>query len=374
MKVNKIFLGGTFLIMLSVSCSNKGGQPMKQGDSKTYPVQTLQLQDVELQSVFPATLRGEEDAEIKPRVSGYIDRVFIDEGATVRKGQPLFSINSPTSEQDLAAAKAALETAEANLNTARLDVERVRPLAEKNIVSEVQLQTSENALKTAEARKREAETALKAAQATTAWTTVTSPIDGVVGSISFRVGNMVTSATTLTTISKTGTVYAYFSLNEKTLTALLETLKGETQTEKIANIPEVTLLLPDGTVYSEKGKISTIAGSVNQQTGAVNIRASFPNKNGLLKSGASARISIPKPLKNVFVIPQKATFMQQDKVVVYKVISNSDNNTVVQTMISVQPLQDGKNYAVTGGLSEGDQIVTDGIATLRNEMIIKIKD
>jgi membrane fusion protein (multidrug efflux system) len=169
-------------------------------------------------------------------------------------------------------------------------------------------------------------------------------------------------------------VYAYFSLNEKTLTALLETLKGETQTEKIANIPAVTLLLPDGTEYSEKGKISTIAGSVNQQTGAVSIRASFPNKNGLLKSGASGRVSIPKPLQNVFVIPQKATFMQQDKVVVYKIVKNTDAYSVVQTMITVQPLPDGKSYAVTGGLSEGDQVVTDGIATLRNEMTIKIKE
>jgi membrane fusion protein (multidrug efflux system) len=348
---------------------------MQPGDTKTYPVQTLQRREVELQSFFPATLRGEEDAEIKPRVNGYIEKVYTDEGATVKKGQALFAINSPTSEQDLATAKAALETAEANLNTARLDVKRLQPLAEKNIVSEVQLQTAENALKSAEARQREAETALKAARETTGWTTETSPIDGVVGSIPYRSGNMVTSATVLTTVSNTGTVYAYFSLNEKALAALLETLEGETQTEKIANIPEVTLLLSNGMQYSEKGKISTIAGNVNRQTGAVSVRASFPNKNGLLKSGGSGRISIPKHLQNVFVIPQKATFMQQDKVVIYKIVKDNDGNVrTIQTMIAVQPLSDGKNYAVTGGLSEGDQIVTDGIATLRNEMIIKVKE
>ena len=372
MNINKIFIGGIVLSMLPVSCKNNDRNPTSV-DAKTYPVQTLQLQNVEIRSVFPATLRGEEDAEIRPRVSGYIEKVYIDEGAEVKKGQALFAINSPASEQDLATAKAALETAEASLNTARLDVERIRPLAEKNIVSEVQLQTAENALKMAEARQREAETALKAAQETTGWTTVASPLDGVVGSIPFRAGNMVTSATTLTTISKTGTVYAYFSLNEKTLASLLETLKGETQAEKIANIPAVTLLLPDGKEYAEKGKISTIAGSVNQQTGSVSIRAGFPNRNGLLKSGASGRISIPKPLENVFVIPQKATFMQQDKIVVYKVVKSNDAYSVVQTMITVLPLQDGKSYAVTGGLSEGDQIVTDGIATLRNEMRIKIE-
>jgi membrane fusion protein (multidrug efflux system) len=372
----KFFLGGTILIALSISCNNQSGRPVQQGDARTYPVLTLQRQYIEAQSVFPATLRGEEDAEIKPRVSGYIDRVFIDEGAVVKKGQALFTINSPASEQDLAAAKAALETADANLNTARLDVERIRPLAEKNIVSKVQLQTAINALRTAEAQGHEAEIALKAAQATTAWTTVTSPIDGVVGSIPFRVGNMVTSATTLTTVAKTGTVYAYFSLNEKALLALLNSLEGETQAEKIKNMPEITLLLADGSIYPEKGKISSISGTVNSQTGSVSLRASFPNRNGLLRSGASGRVSIPKPLNDVFVIPQKATFTQQDKVVIYKVVKTvgGDKDSTVQTIISVQPLPDGKRYAVTDGLNEGERIVLDGVATLGNARIIKTEE
>ncbi len=354
-------------VLLLFSCSDrKGGQDQSSG--KEYPVMVVERQDAELQSVYPVLLRGQEDAEIKPRVSGYIDKVYIDEGAVVKKGQALFSINSPTSAHDLASARAALETAEANLNTARLDVERIRPLAEKNIVSGVQLETYENAHKAAQASKAEAEAALRAAQATTSWTTVSSPIDGVIGSIPYRSGNMVTSATTLTTISNIETVYAYFSINEKAFSALLATLEGNSLAEKIGHIPEVTLTLADGTVYPERGKVSTISGIVNPGTGSVNLRAAFPNRQGMLRSGASGKIAIPRKVEDVFVIPQKSTFAQQNKVVLYKVA----NDSTVQAIVEVEPLSDGKRYVVTAGLEEGDTIVLDGIATLRNGQKIKV--
>ncbi|WP_294079425.1 efflux RND transporter periplasmic adaptor subunit [Proteiniphilum sp. UBA5384] len=368
------FFSAVLLMTLSITaCGKKSKNNANALAARVYPVQELTKQTAILESVFPVTLRGEEDAEIKPRVNGYIDKVYIEEGAMVKKGQPLFSINSPMSEQDLASAKSALERANSNLNTARLNVERIRPLAEKNIVSGVQLQTYENAYTAAQAAHEEAQVALRAAQATSGWTTVTSPIDGIVGSIPYRSGNMVTNATTLTTISKTQTTYAYFSLNERALASLLETLEGNTQTEKINNIPEVSLLLANGTTYPEKGKITAISGIVNSQTGAISLRANFPNKNGILRSGASARIAIPRELNDVFVIPQKATFTQQDKVVLYKVVKDvaNENDSTVQTMISVLPLPDGKHYAVTSGLSEGDRIVVDGIATLGNARKIK---
>ncbi|HBK33331.1 MAG TPA: efflux RND transporter periplasmic adaptor subunit, partial [Porphyromonadaceae bacterium] len=365
MNIRTTVIGGISLLLL-VSCSQRRSQ-QNESPEREYPVMVVEKQDAELQSVYPVTLRGKEDAEIKPRVSGYIDKVYIDEGAYVKKGQALFSVNSPTSEHDLASAKAALETAEANLNTARLDVDRIRPLADKNIVSTVQLETYENAYKASQASKSEAEVALKAAQATTGWTTVTSPIEGVVGSIPYRSGNMVTGATTLTTISNVETVYAYFSINEKAFSALLSTLEGNSMGEKIGNIPEATLTLADGTVYPEKGKVSTISGIVNQATGSVNLRVAFPNEQGVLRSGASGKVSIPRKVGNVFVIPQKSTFAQQDKIVLYKVV----NDSTVQSIVQVDPLPDGKNYVVTQGLEEGDRIVLDGIATLRNAQKIK---
>lgn len=357
------------VILVLISCS-RGNARESDGSEKVYPVMKVAKQTAILETVYPVTIKGKEDAEIKPRVSGYIDKVYIDEGAVVKKGQPLFSVNSPTSEQDLAIARAALETADANLNTARLDVERVRPLAEKNIVSEVQLQTYENAYKSAQAAKEEAEVALQTARATSNWTTVTSPIDGVVGSIPYRIGNMVTSTTTLTTISDIQTVYAYFSINEKALSPLLETLEGNTMAEKIGNIPEVSLTLADGTVYPEKGKVSTISGVVDRTTGSINFRAEFRNIKGVLRSGSSGKISIPRSVDDVFVVPQKSTFAQQDKILLYRV----ENDTAFQKMIMVTALPDGKNYAVTDGLEEGDQIILDGVATLRNAQKIRVTE
>lgn len=360
-------------LVLATGCGKKQTKARPELSTRVYPVKEMSRQSVILETEYPVVLKGEEDAEIKPRVSGYIDKVFVKEGDVVKRGTALFSINSPTSEQTLAAAKASLENAAANLNTARLNVERIRPLAEKNIVSEVQLRTYENAYKTALAAQEEAQATLTAAKATSGWTTVTSPIDGVVGSVPYRTGNMVTTGTTLTTIAKTDQVYAYFSMNEKALLALLNDLDGVTQEEKINSIPAVSLILPDGTVYSEKGNISAISGVVHTATGSVSLRASFPNPQGVLRSGLSGKIIIPRKMEDALTVPQKATFTQQDKVVIYRVMKDAsgENDSTVQTIISVLPMPDGRNYVVTSGLSEGDRIVLDGVATLGDGRKIK---
>ncbi|MDR1742582.1 MAG: efflux RND transporter periplasmic adaptor subunit [Dysgonamonadaceae bacterium] len=362
---------------LAYSCGRGGGDRRSAGaaSSRIYPVQEVKKGDAVLESVYPVTLRGEDDADIRPRVSGYIDQVYVNEGDVVKKGQRLFSINSPSSEQDFTAAEAALESAKAQLNTAKLDVERIRGLAEKNIVSNVQLQSYENACKTAEANKLKAEAALTAARATVGWTIVPSPIDGVVGAIPYRKGNMVTSATSLTTISNTKTIYAYFSINEKTLAELLSAIPGNSQAEKIANIDDVTLLLSNKSAYPEKGKISAISGVINTVTGAATLRAEFPNPQGMLKSGASGNISIPRKVADVIVIPQKATFSLQDKTIIYKAkrTDEAGMDSTVQSMITVLPLPDGQNYVVTSGLTDGDRIITDGVATLRNGSLIKTR-
>ena len=250
-----------------------------------------------------------------------------------------------------------------------MDVDRYRPLAEKGIVSEVQLLTYENAYETALATLQQAEATLKNAQATISWTTVTSPVNGVVGSIPYRTGSLVNSSNTLTTIANTGNVYAYFSLNERRLMDFLDGVEGSTQSEKIKNMPPVTLVLSDGSEYEAKGRIETITGTVDITTGSANFRAEFPNQSGKLRSGTSGKIIIPKVLEDVFVIPQKATFSQQDKVLVFKIQGDS----VSQQIISVQTMPNGQDYAVTGGLTDGDKIVSDGVATLRNGMKISVK-
>jgi len=349
-----IILGVTSLIVLS-SCKSKMSMPGASDEVKSYPVMTVATQDVELQSVYPAVIKGQEDIDIKPRIDGFIESVLVDEGAVVKKGQPLFKINSPVSVQ-------AIENAQANYNTAKLDLDRMRPLAEKGIISNVKISAYENTFASAKA-------ALEQAKATVSWTTVTSPVDGVVGAISYRQGSLVNNTNVLTTVANTTNVIAYFSMNEKDLYQFLRTWEGKTQAEKIKNMPAVQLLLSDGSVFEEKGRIQTISGVVDATSGSVNFRAEFPNKQGLLRSGTSGKVLIPRTLKSILLIPQNATFSQQDKILVYKVQGDS----VVQNVITVEATTDSKSYAVLSGLTPGDKIVTDGIITLKNGKKIKVQ-
>lgn len=370
MDLLKFSIGVIVLMMLMMtSCGNDTQNTGRQAAVQEYPVMVMTKQDANMQSVYPATIKGQEDIEIKPRVDGYIDAIYVDEGSVVKAGQVLFKINSPSSEQSLTSARAAVNSEKARVNTAKVDVERYRPLAEKGIVSDVQLQTYVNAYQTALATLEQAEATLKNAEATMSWTTVTSPVDGVVGSIPFRKGSLVNSANTLTNIANTGNVYAYFSLNERKLMDFLAGMEGSTQSEKIKNMPYVLLILSDGSTYEEQGRIETITGTVDITTGSANFRAEFPNRSGKLRSGTSGKVLIPNTLSDVYVIPQKATFSQQDKVLVYKM----EGDSVRQHVIAVQTMPNGLDYAVTGGLSEGDRIVSDGVATLRNGMKISAK-
>ncbi|HEX2934890.1 MAG TPA: efflux RND transporter periplasmic adaptor subunit [Bacteroidales bacterium] len=355
MKNSILFIGALSLLVFFTACKSKQAGPNMADQIKSYPVATLTSQDVELQSVFPVVIKGQEDIDIKPRIDGFIEAVLIDEGTIVKKGQPLFRINSPSAVQSI-------ETAQATYNTAKLDIERMRPLAEKGIISKVRLTAYENTFASAKA-------ALEQAKATVGWTTVTSPVNGVVGAIPFRQGSLVNNTSVLTTVANTTNVIAYFSMNEKDLYEFLRNWEGKNQADKIKNMPSVKLQLSDGSEYEETGRIQTISGVVDAVTGAVNFRAIFPNKQGLLRSGTSGKIIIPRTLKNVLVIPQGATFNQQDKVLVYKVQGDS----VVQKSITVKSTPDSKSYAVLEGLEIGDKIVTSGLITLRNGKKIKVQ-
>lgn len=366
MKLEKIVMSAAALTLL-VSCGNK--QETSQEEQLPYPTEVLSAQDTELLAIYPVTIKGQEDIEIRPRIDGFIDAINIDEGSIVKKGQSLFKINSPQAEQALTSAQAVVKSAQARVNTANTNVKRIKPLADEGIVSNVQLETARDSHQSALADLEQAKATLKNAQATMNWTNVLSPVDGFVGTIPFRQGSLVNSSNVLTTVANTSNIFAYFSLNEKELRTFMGNLEGNTQSEKIKNIPDVTLTLADGTVYPEKGKIGTITGVLNITTGSANFRAEFPNKHGELKSGTSGTISIPRKLNGVFVIPQKATFPQQDKTLVYVV----EGDSVMQRVISVVSTPDGKGYAVTDGLKAGERIVMDGIATLSNGKKIRVQ-
>lgn len=366
MKLRKLSVGLLSLLLLA-SCSKK--QETATEAVVECSVMSVQKGDAALEMTFPATIKGREDIEIRPRIDGFIKDIYVDEGSVVKKGQQLFKIDSPQSEQAVTTALAAVKSAEAQVQTAVVNVDRIRPLAQKGIVSEVQLKTVENAHQSAVAALSQAKASLANAQATLSWTNVTSPVDGVVGTIPLRQGSLVNSSSTLTTVANTSNVYAYFSLNEKDLITFLNNAEGKTQVEKIKNMPPVTLTLADGSVYPEKGKIETISGVVNVTTGSANFRAEFPNKLGILRSGTSGKVSIPRTMPDVFIIPQKTTFALQDKILVYKVQGDS----VVQTVISAISTPDGKSYAVTSGLQEGDKIAADGIVLLKHGIKIQEK-
>lgn len=354
MTYQKIVLGALALTMMA-SCKNKTAMPGSASNApQAYPMATLALQDVELQTVYPAVLKGQQDIDIKPRVEGFIDAVLVDEGSIVKKGQPLFRISSPTAIQQF-------ETAKATYNTAQTDLERMRPLTEKGIISEVRIKTYENNFASAKA-------ALDQAKATMGFTSVTSPVDGVVGAIPYRQGSLVNSSSVLTTVANTKQIVAYFSLNEKELLTFMRTWEGNSQSEKIKNMPPLKLQLADGSIYEETGRIETIAGVVDATSGSVNFRAIYPNPTGLLRSGTSGKVIIPQTLKNTLLIPQKATMSQQNKILAYKV----EGDSVMQKVITVKSTPDGKNYAVLSGLSEGDKIVIEGVATLKNGAKIKL--
>lgn len=368
MKLTNLIYGVSTLLLFS-ACGNKQGNGAGAPDEK-YPTAVIQAQNVELSTSYPTTILGKQDIEIRPRIDGFIDAIRVEEGHFVKKGQSLFKINSPQAEQALTSTKAAIEMAKASVNTAKTNVDRIEPLAKKGIVGEVQLTTAKDSYNKALASLQQAEAAYKNAVATYSWTDVKSPVDGLVGSIPFRVGSLVNSMNVLTTVANVDEVYAYFSLNEKAFVSLINRLEGKTQDEKIKNIPPLKLTLADGSVYPLEGKVETITGSVNTTTGSVTLRAQFPNPQHGLRSGMSGVVSMPQIMENALVVPQKAVFEQQNKSLVYLV---QGDTIVVMKAITVLPTPDGKDYVVTSGLEPNDVVVTDGIITLRHGKKIATK-
>lgn len=374
MKVQKsmIFLSQRLVIVaLSVTlfaCGNK--QQMGQQGLPEYAVVTITPSATDLNNVFPATIKGRQDIEIRPNVSGFITKLCVDEGTVVRKGQALFMIDPVQYEEAVNVAKATVNVARAGVATAELTTKNKRELQQKNIISEYDLQMAENTLASQKAALAQAEAQLVNAQKNLSYTTVTSPSDGIVGSIPFRVGSLVspTSATPLTTVSDIAEMYVYFSMNEKQILNLVRQGKGTTK-DALDQMPEVQLQLVDGTVYSEKGKIETLSGMIDQLTGAASIRATFPNPDRILRSGGSGSVLIPEKNDSAIVIPQKATYEIQNKKFVFVL---TDSAVVKSTQITISPIDNGQQYVVTSGLKAGDRIVVEGVGTtVRDGMTIK---
>lgn len=345
-----IYFGLILSIFLLTSCQNNKQRQQQGQRAMPYPVVQVPLKTLTGYTSYPVSIEGTINSAVRPKVSGYITAVLVDEGQKVSKGQTLFSIETQSLSQDAGAAKA-------NVNVAQVEVDKLRPLVEKEIISKVQLAT-------AEAKLAQAKANYNSIMANIGYATIKSPVNGYLGAIPYREGALVSPAdpAPLTTVSVTDEVYAFFAMNEKDYLDFIQNAQGNTLTEKINNFPEVELELVNGMIYEEVGKIGTVTGQINPSTGTVSFRATFPNPGQLLANGSSGKIRIPKTFENVVVVPESATFEQQGRVYVYKV---QGDTLAVSAPVVVNDRVDHLAI-ITSGINEGDKIVAKGVGKIRN--------
>lgn len=358
------------IALLLNNCNTISGKTAEQTPPPpALPVITLSAQPAITYQEFSASLEGRNDIEIRPQVDGYIEKIFVDEGAHVKKGQKLFKINDRIYLEQFNNAKASVAAAKASLASASINVEKLQPLVEAKVVSEVQLKTANNSYAAAVATLQQAEAMLHHAEINLGYTSITAPVDGYIGRIPFKTGSLVglSTAQPLTVLSETDQVYAYFSLSENDFLRVKEKYNGASIEEKIKQFPPVELILADNSVYAQKGKVEIVSGQFDNSMGAITFRAAFPNKEGLLRSGNTGRLRIPEQSNNALIVPQDATFELQDKIFVFAV---SDSNTVTGTPIQVSG-KTGNYYLVSKGMKPGQRIVFAGLDRLRDGVLIQ---
>ena len=349
-----------------ISSCSKGQGTNSQAEVPELPVRTLATSDFSLDNSYPAVFYGENDAEIHPKVSGLIKKVYIDEGQRVRVGEPLFQLDDVTYRAAASQASASLSAAEASLATARLNYKNSQDLLAKNIISQSNFDEVANALKSAEANLEMAKANLISARESLSYCTVTSPVAGVVGAVRYTSGNLVGPETALTQVSSTGLVYVYFSISERQFLALSK--GGTSEAELAKNFPPLRLRLADGSIYPEKGIVKGITGVIDRTTGSISLRVDFPNPNGLLRSGGTGTILVPTQTQGAILIPQTSVVEMLHKKFVYTV---DKDGKLTFTEITVSPIDDGQNYTVTSGLKAGDQILIAGTTGVKEGDIIK---
>lgn len=348
-----------------VSCGQKGNKDF--GDNE-FPVETVKSQSTSMQTSYPTSLKGIQDVEIRPKVAGFITQVCVKEGQTVGAGQLLFVIDNATYQAAVRQAQASVNTATAQCNTVKMAYENSIKLRENKVIGDFELQSAKNNYESAKAQLAQAQAGLASAKEMLGFCYVKSPTAGVVGTLPYKEGAMVSASSmpALTTVSNISTIEAYFSMTEKDILEM--TKNAGSMQAAIDQYPELKLQLSDGSIYSEAGRLVKASGVVDAATGSVQMIARFPNPQRLLKSGASGSIVVPRSDNNAIVIPQSVTVEVQDKVFVYLL---GKNNKVKYTEIKVDTQNDGKNYIVLSGLKAGDKYVTNGITKLTDGMEIK---
>ncbi|PTR01634.1 membrane fusion protein (multidrug efflux system) [Mucilaginibacter yixingensis] len=369
--LNQLILLGAVVIGLTLHACNSSQATATAPPPQELPVISVSGRPVTTYTDFTASLQGSRDIEIRPQVDGYLESIYVDEGAFVHKGQTLFKIDARTYTQEYNTAKAQLLSAKAALESAQINVTKLTPLVQANVVSDVQLKTAKAAYDAAAANVAQAQSLVEAAKINLGYTNITAPADGYIGSIPFKTGSLIVKAQAapLTVLSENHEMHAYFSMSETDFINFKARFAGNSVQEKIKHLPAVDLVLADNTVYPVKGKVELAEGQFSKSDGTISFRATFENKDGLLRSGNTGKIRLANQVSNSLLVPQEATFELQDKVFAYAL---TDSNKVVGKPLTVVGTS-GHFYLVSGGLKAGEKIVYQGIDRLRDGVIIKPK-
>ncbi|SDP91094.1 membrane fusion protein, multidrug efflux system [Mucilaginibacter sp. OK268] len=357
------------LLALSLyGCSSKP-QTQQAPPPPSLPVAAVTAGTQTTYQEYPASIEGTVNVEIRPQVSGALDKVFVDEGAFVSAGQPIFKINEQPYRAALNNAIAALHAAEATQLNSQLEIDKLTPLVENKVVSEYQLKTAKATNQVAKANIEQAKANISTAQINLGYTLIKAPVSGYIGRLIKKQGSLVapTDVDALTQLSDVHEVHVYFSLGEKDFVNFKEQYPGQTLGDKLKQLPAVSLLLADGTEYAKQGKIDMIDGQFDKNTGAITVRASFANQQGLLRSGNTGKVRLSLEHKDALIIPESATVDMQDKVFVFTV---GDSSKVKKQEINIVG-KNGDNYLVKDGVKVGDQLVLSGVDKLQEGMVIQ---
>ena len=349
--------------LLLTACGGGGGMP-NFGDNE-FPVVAVATQSTEMQTTYPAIINGIQDVEIRPKTTGFLTRINVTEGQSVRAGQVLFVIDNETYQAQVRQAQAAVNTAQSQVNTARLTFENSQQLHQNHVIGDYEMQTAENTYQSAQAQLAQAQAALASAREQLSFCYVKSPASGVVGTLPFKKGALVSASNVLTHVSDISQMEVYFSMTERDMLVMSRGEGG--LSGAVEQFPPLKLQLADGTIYAYEGHVTAISGVIEQSTGTVQVKAVFNNPESLLKSGGSGTIVVPRSNDGAIIIPQSCVVEVQNKKFVYVL---GEDNKVNYTEITVDPQNDGQNYIVTSGLNVGDQYVTNGITKLTDQMEI----
>lgn len=351
----------SILVLLTISCSNKNPE-QSAIQPPTLPIMSINTSEANTESLFPVAIQGKNDIEIRAQVNGTLDKIFIDEGDYVSQGQSLFKINDNIYRQQYNNAYASLKAAEATVVNAQIEVDKLTPLVQNKVVSDFQLRTAKANLSIAKANVEQAKASLANAKINLDYTTIKAPVNGYIGRLPKKQGSLISpqDPEALTKLSDVKEVYAYFSLSENDFINFKSQYAGSTIPEKLKKLPQVTLILSDNSEYDQKGNIDMVDGQFNKTTGAITLRAKFPNKNGMLRSGNTGSVKISVNHIGSIMIPQESTIEIQDKLYVFLLDSK---NTVTRQPITISG-KSGTNYLVKNGIKEGDRIVLKGFENL----------